>query len=59
MNDEVKTAVKATWKEVLGTRDEDAKQRCLETYKEEKRKYIRCVHYIRARRRYMNSLEGR
>ena len=36
-NDEVKTTVKRkeeSWKEVLGDKDEDAKQRCLEVWKE-------------------------
>ena len=32
----------AAWKEML--RDEDAKERCLEVYKEEKRKVIRCIY---------------
>ena len=34
----------ATWKEVLGARDEDAKERCLEVYKEEKRKVKRLIY---------------
>ena len=45
-NNEVKAAVKrkeAAWKEALGARDEEAKERCLEVYKEEKRKVKRCV----------------
>ena len=57
-NDEVKAAVKrneATWKEVLGSRDKDAKERCLEVYKEEKRNVKRCI--CRTRRGYMNSFE--
>ena len=33
----------AAWKEVLGARDEDARERCLEVYKEEKRKVKMCV----------------
>ena len=40
-NDEVKAADKrkeAAWKEVLGARDEYAKERCRKAYKEEKRK---------------------
>ena len=35
---EAKVAVEskeATWKEVLGARDESAKERCMEVYKEE------------------------
>ena len=45
-NDEVKAAVRrkeAAWKKVLGARDEDAKERCLEIYKEEKRKVKKCI----------------
>ena len=33
-----------TWKELLGARDEDARERCLEVYKEEKRKVKRCIY---------------
>ena len=46
-NDEVKVAVrrkKAASKKELGARDEDAKQRCLEVYEEEKRKVKRCIY---------------
>ena len=32
------------WKEVLGARDEVAKERCMETYKEEKRKVKKCIY---------------
>ena len=39
-NEEVKTETGR--KEVLGARDEVAKERCMETYKEEKVK--RCIH---------------
>ena len=38
-NDQLKAAVKRkedAWKEVLGARDEEAKESCLEVYKEEK-----------------------
>ena len=42
MCDEVKTAVER--KEVLGARDEAAKERCMEPYKEEKRKVKRCMY---------------
>ena len=58
--DQVKAAVKrkeAAWKDVLGARDEDEKERCLEIYKK-KRARIKGV-YIKARRRFMNSLEAR
>ena len=58
-NDQVKAAVKRNkdvWKEVLGARDEDARERCLEVYKEEKRKVKRCIYQ---RRWSKNSLEGR
>ena len=41
-NDQVKAAVKR--KEVLGARDEDARERCLEIYKEGKRKITRCIY---------------
>ena len=46
LNDEVKAAVKkkeAAWK-VLGARDEGAKERCLEVYREEKRKVKRSIY---------------
>ena len=42
MNDQVKAAVKR--KEVLGARDEDARERCLQVYKEEKRGVKRCIY---------------
>ena len=32
------------WKEVLRARDENAKQRCLDVYKKEKRKVKRCIY---------------
>ena len=44
--DQVKAAVKrkeAAWKDVLGARDEDEKERCLEIYKK-KRKDKRCIY---------------
>ena len=59
-NDQVKAAVRrkeAAWKELLGARTEDARERCLEVYKEEKRNVERCIY--QARRRSKNSLEGR
>ena len=43
----MKVAVKKkenAWKEVLEPRDEDAKERCLEVYKEEKLKVKRCIY---------------
>ena len=45
-NDQVKAAVmrkEDTWKKVMGARDEDARERCLEVHKEEKRKVKRCI----------------
>ena len=44
-NDEIKAAVKrkeAAWKEVLAANNEDAKERCMEVYREKKRrlKYV-------------------
>ena len=41
-NNEVKATVKK--KEVLRARDEDARERCLEVYKEENRKVKRCIY---------------
>ena len=35
---------KKCWKEMLGARNEDAKERCLEVYKEEKRKVKKCIY---------------
>ena len=46
-NDEVKTAVERkeiAWKKVLGAIDEAAKERCIKTYKGEKRKVKRCIY---------------
>ena len=45
-NDEIKAAVRrkeAPWKEVLAASDEEAKERCMEAYREEKRKVKRCI----------------
>ena len=45
-NDEVKAVErrkKAVWKEVLGVRDEEAKERCMEDYREKKRQVRRCI----------------
>ena len=46
-NDEVKAAVRRkeyAWKEVLAARDEEAKERLMEAYREEKRKIKRCTY---------------
>ena len=32
------------WKGVLGAKGEDARERCLEAYKEEKRNIKRCIY---------------
>ena len=42
-NDEIKATVRR--KEVLATSNEDAKERCMEAYKEEKRKFKRCIYH--------------
>ena len=41
-NNQVKAAFER--KEVLGVRDEDARERCLEVHKEKKRKVKRCIY---------------
>ena len=44
-NDEIRAAVcrkEAPWKEVLAANVEDAKERCMESYREEKRKVKMC-----------------
>ena len=41
-SDQVKAAVKR--KEVLGARDKDAREKCLEIYKEEKKKVKRSIY---------------
>ena len=46
-NNQVKAKFKKkedAWKEVLGARDEDVRERCLEAYKEEKRKVKRYIY---------------
>ena len=46
-NNEIKVGIKgkeAAVKEVLGARDEYASKRCLEVYKQEKRKVKRCIY---------------
>ena len=58
-SNEIKAAVRrkeAAWKGVLAASDEEAKERCMKVYKEEKRKVKR---YIKAKRKEMNNLEGR
>ena len=44
-NNDVKAPVRR--KEVLGARDEEAKERCMEAYREEKRKIKRCIYQSR------------
>ena len=44
--DEVKVAVRrkeAAWKKMLAASDEESKERCMETYREEKRKVKMCI----------------
>ena len=41
-NDEIKAAVRR--KEVLAASNEEAKERCMEAYEEEKRKVKRCIY---------------
>ena len=46
-NEQVKAEIKRkedAWKVVLGARDEDVRENCLEVYKEEKRKVRRCIY---------------
>ena len=45
-SDEIKAAVRrkeATWKRVLAPSDEETKERCMEVYREEKRKVKRSI----------------
>ena len=45
-NDETKAEVRrkeASWKGVLAACDEETKERCMEAYREEKRKVKRCI----------------
>ena len=45
-NEEIKPAVRrkeAAWKGVLAAIDKETKERCMEAYREEKRKVIRCI----------------
>ena len=58
-NNEIKAAVRTkevAWEEMLAASDEEARERCMEAYKEEKRKVKRCI-YIKAKRKEMNSLK--
>ena len=46
-NDEVKAAIRikeAVWKVLLAASDEEAKERCMEANREEKRKVKMCVY---------------
>ena len=36
--------MEAAWREVLGARDEVAKERCTKVYKEEQRKAKKCIY---------------
>ena len=54
-NDQVKAVVKR--QELLGASDEDARERSLEIYKEEKRKVKSCIY--ESKEVVQNSLEGR
>ena len=45
-NDKIKAAVRrkdAAWKGVLAASDEETRERCMETYREKKRKVNRCI----------------
>ena len=45
-NDKIKAAVRrkeAAWKEVLAASNEETRERCIEAYREEKRKVERCI----------------
>ena len=58
--DVVKDAVErkdSARKDVLGARDEVAKDRCIEVYKEEKRKVKRCIYHNK--KEANEHLEGR
>ena len=46
-NDEINVAVRrkeSAWKEVLAASDEETKKKCMEAYREEKRKAKRCIY---------------
>ena len=58
--DEVKAVVRrneAACKEVLGARDEEARERCLEVYKAEKRTVKRCIY--QSKKKVNEQFEGR
>ena len=40
----ISTEKKAAWKVVLAASHEEAKERCMEAYREEKRKVKRCIY---------------
>ena len=56
----IKAAVKrkeVTLKEVLAASDKEAKEGCMEAYREEKRKIKRCIY--QRKMKVINSLEGK
>ena len=58
-NDRVKAAVnkkEVGWKKLLGVSDENAKERCMEAYKEEKRNVEKCIYQ---RKKEVNKQFGR
>ena len=60
MGERTQSAVRrkeAAWKEVLATSDEEAKERCMEAYREEKRKVKRCI--IQRKKKKVNEQFGR
>ena len=59
-NNKIKAAVgrkEGAWKGVLAAFDEETKKRCMEAYREEKRKVKRRI--IQSKKKVNNSLEGR
>ena len=59
-NDEVTAAVRrreAAWKEVLAASDEEAKESCMETHRDEKRKVKRSIY--QSKKKLIERLEGR
>ena len=61
VNDEVKAVVwrkEATWKKTLPSSNGEAKERCMEAYREEIRKVKRCI-YQSKKKVTANCLEGR
>ena len=58
--DGIKAAVRrkeAAWKGVLAPSDEETKKRCMEEYREEKRKVKKCI--IQSKKKRVNELFGR